>query len=82
MEINRVTIKNTNLPPSINEFFKEFAKYIIASLIDFFSSYNQIKLDKRSWDLTTFYILIGLLRMIIFFLRSDKFGYLIRTHYY
>jgi len=67
MEINRVTIRDANLPPSINEFFKEFAKCIIAFLIDFFSNYNQIKLDKKSKDLITFYILIGLLKMIIFF---------------
>ena len=65
IKINRVTIRNANLPPFINEFFKEFARYIIASLIDFFSSYNQIKLDEKSRDLTVFYILIGLLRMII-----------------
>ena len=48
IKINRVTVRNINLPPSINEFFKEFINYIIAFLIDFFSSYNQIKLDKRS----------------------------------
>jgi len=40
MEINRVTIRDTNLPPSVDEFFKEFTKYVIASLIDFFSSYD------------------------------------------
>ncbi len=40
MKINRVIIRDANLPPSVNEFFKEFAEYIIASLIDFFSNYN------------------------------------------
>ena len=40
MEINRVTVRDINLPPSINEFSEEFVKYIIASLIDFFSGYN------------------------------------------
>ncbi len=63
MKINRVTVKNTNLPPSINEFFKKFVGYIIIFLIDFFSSYNQIKLDERSRDLTTFHTPIELLRM-------------------
>ena len=63
MEINRVIIKNINLPPSINEFFEEFIKYIIVSLIDFFSSYDQIKLDEKSRNLTTFHTPIGLLRM-------------------
>ena len=64
MEINRVIIKNTNLPPSINEFFKKFAECIIASLIDFFSGYDQIELDEKSRDLIIFYTLIGLPRMI------------------
>ncbi len=40
MEINRVIIRDTNLPPSVNKFFKEFVGYIIAFLIDFFSSYD------------------------------------------
>jgi len=40
IKINRVIIRDTNLPPSINEFFKEFIGYIIASLIDFFSGYD------------------------------------------
>src|SRR6266498_1048025 len=64
IKINRVIIRDVNLPPSVNEFFKEFAGYIIASLIDFFSDYDQIKLDKKNRDLTTFHTSIGLLRMI------------------
>ncbi len=63
MEINRVIIRNANLPPSINEFFKKFAGYVIASLIDFFSGYNQIEFDEKSRDLTTFHTPIELLRM-------------------
>ena len=65
MKINRVTIRDANLPPSINEFSEEFTEYIITFLIDFFSGYNQIELDEKSRNLTTFYIPIGLLRMII-----------------
>src|SRR6266498_3899501 len=63
MKINRVIVKNTNLPPSINEFFKKFAECIIASLIDFFSGYNQINLNKKNRDLTAFHTPIGLLKM-------------------
>ncbi len=40
IKINRVIIKDANLPPSVNKFFKEFVGCIIASLIDFFSDYN------------------------------------------
>ncbi len=64
IEINRVIIKDANLPPSVDEFSEEFIRYIIASLIDFFSSYNQIKLDKKNRNLTTFHTPIELLRMI------------------
>ena len=56
-------VNDTNLPPSINEFFKKFTKYIIAFLIDFFSNYKQIKLNKKSKNLTTFHTPIGLLRI-------------------
>ena len=64
IKINRVTIKDANFSPSVNEFFKKFTKYIIASLIDFFSGYNQIKLNEKSRDLTAFYTPIGLLKII------------------
>jgi len=67
MEINRVTVRDANLPPFIDEFFKEFAGCVIAFLIDFFSGYDQIELDEKSKDLIAFYISIGLLRMITLF---------------
>src|SRR6266498_847018 len=67
MKINRVIMKDINLPPFVNEFFKKFIGYIIASLIDFFSNYDQIKLNKKNRDLTAFHTPIGLLRMIILF---------------
>ncbi len=60
-------MRDINLPPSVNEFFKEFAGYIIAFLIDFFSNYDQIKFDEKSRDLTTFHTPIGLLKMTILF---------------
>ena len=40
IKINKVTIYNTNLPPSINKFSEDFAKCVVALLIDFFSGYN------------------------------------------
>ncbi len=63
IKINRVIVKDINLPPSVNEFSKEFAGYVIAFLIDFFSGYDQIELDKKSRDLTAFHTPIGLLEM-------------------
>ncbi len=67
IKINRVIIRDANLPSFINEFFKEFAEYIILFLIDFFSSYNRIEFNKKNKNLIAFYISIELLKMIIFF---------------
>ena len=66
MEINRVIIKDGNLPSVINEFSEEFGNYIITSLINFFSGYNQIKFNEKSKNLTSFYTPIELYRMTIF----------------
>ncbi len=40
MEINRVIVKDANLPPFVDEFSKKFIGCIIISLIDFFSGYD------------------------------------------
>jgi hypothetical protein len=61
--MNRVTIKNTNMPPSADEFAEEFSEYAIISLINFFSKYDQVELDPLSRDITAFMTPLGLLRM-------------------
>ena len=63
MEINKHTIRDANLPLSVDEFSEEFAGCQMASIIDFFSGYDQIELDVKSRDLTGFQTPIGLLRM-------------------
>jgi len=63
VEINRVTIRDGNLPLTINEFSEEFDNYTITSLINFFSGYDQIKFNEKSRDLTNFHIFIRLYRM-------------------
>ena len=63
MEINKHTIQDANLPLSVNEFSKEFASCQIALIIDFFSKYDQIELDVKSRDLTSFQTPIRLLQM-------------------
>ncbi len=40
IKINRVIVRDANLPPFVDEFFEKFVRYIIASLIDFFFNYN------------------------------------------
>ena len=48
----------------MKEFVKEFTEIIIFLLIDFFSEYNQIKLNSKSRDMTAFQISMGLLQQI------------------
>jgi hypothetical protein len=40
MEMNRVIIRDANMPPSADEFAEEFSGYAIISLIDFFFEYD------------------------------------------
>jgi hypothetical protein len=63
MEINRVTLRDAALPPDTDSFSEDFAGCAIASLIDFFSGYDQIPLAEKSRDLTAFETLLGLMRM-------------------
>jgi len=54
VEMNRRTIRDANLPLSVDEFSEEFAGCQMALIIDLFSGYDQIELDVRSRDLTAF----------------------------
>jgi hypothetical protein len=60
---NKVTIRDSGMPPSVDEFSEDFARYPITSAIDYFSGYYQIPLDKSSRGLTAFMSLLGLVRM-------------------
>jgi Integrase zinc binding domain/RNase H-like domain found in reverse transcriptase/Reverse transcriptase (RNA-dependent DNA polymerase) len=62
MNINRVTIKDANLPPNPDEFAEEFAGMVVGSYIDFFSGYDQLELAKRFRDLTAIATPLGLFR--------------------
>src|SRR4051794_15602616 len=63
MKINSVMMKDANMSLSINEFSEKFVDCHYASLIDFFSGYNQLDLDIQSRDLTAFIMPLKLLRM-------------------
>src|SRR5947207_11536768 len=60
--LNKITIRDSGMPPSVDEFSEDFAGYPITSAVDYYSGYDQISLDKRSRDLTVFLTEIGLLR--------------------
>jgi hypothetical protein len=49
------------MPPSVDEFSKDFIGYPIASSIDYYSGYNQIPLDRKSRDLIVFLIELELI---------------------
>ena len=40
IKMNSVILRDANMPLSVDKFFKEFARYFCASLINFFSGYN------------------------------------------
>ena len=52
--MNEITLKDVNLFSLINEFLKEFIRYITALLIGFFFKYNQLRLVLKNKDITAF----------------------------
>ena len=62
MLINKVTIRDANIPPNVEEFAEEFAGLQAVSLVDMQSGYDQVILDKKSRDITGFQTPLGLLR--------------------
>lgn len=62
MMMNKVTLRDASLPPRLEEFAEEFAGMTTVSLLDLFSGYDQIELDKASRDLTAFMTPLGLMR--------------------
>ena len=63
MKLNRVTVRDVNLPPSADEFSEEFLSCAVSFLINFFLGYDQVKLDEESQDLMAFMTLLGLMQM-------------------
>jgi hypothetical protein len=61
-QLNKVTIRDSGMPPSVDEFSEDFAGHPITSSIDYYSGYNQIMLDPASRDLTAFLTDLGLVR--------------------
>ena len=61
--MNKETVRDAFIPPSAEEYSEDFGMCKALSLLDFFSGYDQVPLDPKSRDLTTFATPIGLLRM-------------------
>ena len=60
--LNNVTIRDSGMPPSVDEFSEDFADYPITSAIDYYFGYNEISLDRASRDYTAFLTALGLVR--------------------
>lgn len=60
---NGVTTRDAFIPPGAEDLTEEYGMCKILSLLDLFSGYDQVPLDPRSRDITTFSTPIGLLRM-------------------
>ena len=62
-QLNKVTIRDSGIPPAVDEFSEDFARYSIVSAADYYFGYYQILLDKALQDLTTFMTLLRLVWM-------------------
>jgi hypothetical protein len=65
MYLNIIIRQDTNLLLLVNKFIDEFIGYYIASLVNLYSSYNQILLYPKSRDLTVFFTPLKLLQNTI-----------------
>ncbi len=61
--VNKVTIRNVGIGPTIDEFTESFAGRAIYSMADLYSGYDQFQLAIDSRDITTMRTPVGLLRM-------------------
>ena len=62
--MNGVTLKDANIPPSVDEFAEDFGGVAMILVVNLFSGYDQIPLDIRSRDMTAFQSPIGLVRQM------------------
>ena len=62
MLINKITKKNANIPPDIEQFAEKFTRLKLVSLVNLQSKYNQLKLNKGLKDLTEFQTPLRLIR--------------------
>jgi hypothetical protein len=60
--LNKISIKDSGIPPNMEDFQTSFAGYQSYSLVDMLSGYDQRRLAVESRDLTTIRTPLGLLR--------------------
>ena len=62
IKINEVIIKDTNLPPNLDKFTKNFTEISILSLVDYFLKYNNFLNHAKFKDMTAIATSLNLLR--------------------
>ena len=62
-KVNSGTIRDASLLSSADDFSEEFAEYLVISLPDFFSEYDQVALHQELRDLKTFQTEFGLVKL-------------------
>ena len=67
MKINWVIIRDVNLFSSMNDFFENFMRCIIASLVDIFFDYDHVELTEKFQDLIKLMISIKLFQQTTLF---------------
>ncbi len=73
MHINKVTIKDVNISLNIEQFVKEFVDLQAVNFVNMQSEYNQIELNKRSCDITSFMTVLDLLQHYTFIQEEINF---------
>ena len=69
MRMNKVIIRDVNLSSNCENFVKEFADMIMSLLLNFYVDYDQMKLNKKSRNITAFQTFLKLLKMTIILMR-------------
>jgi len=69
MSMNKVIISNVNLSSNCEDFVKDFADMTMSLLLDFYTDYDQMKLNKKSRNMTAFQTFLKLLRMTTIFMK-------------
>jgi hypothetical protein len=70
LKMNRVIIRDVNLSSAMNEFLKEFADCVIASLMNLFFEYDQLSLIEKCRNMIAFMISLDLMKMITIFMNA------------
>ena len=64
--VNKMTIRNAGIGPSIDEFTEAFARSSIYLVGDLYSGYDQFQLANESRDITTMGIPLGLIGCVAY----------------